>query len=383
MKLLIVTGIFPPDSGGPASYVPRIAAELVRRGHGVAVICWSDRLDHDDTEYPFSVHRIRRGGFRPWRNFSTVLNIARGARDKDLIYVNGLAFESMLAARLTRRSTVHKVVGDYAWERARNREWFKGTLDEYQLAPKKFRFWLLDWIRTCPLRRADRIIVPSEYLKRIVSGWGPFADRTQVIYNAVDEQHAPSSSAQRLPVFSGKTLITICRLVPWKGVDQLVQLVAQVADTRLVVVGEGTLRAKLEQQAHQLGIHDRVLFLGQVPQADVAGYLSQANVFVLNSTYEGLPHVVLEAMAAGVPVVATDAGGTNEIVRNLETGILVPVGDERALRAAIIDVLNDKILANRLRSGATGQLEKKFVFGNMQMETETVLLRTASELSQS
>src|SRR5947207_3433565 len=103
MNVLVVTGIFPPDHGGPAGYVPRLAAQFARRGHSIEIICLSDRVDHDDAAYPFGVHRIRRGLFWPWRILLTIFKIWRAALRHDLIYVNGLGAESALAALLAGR----------------------------------------------------------------------------------------------------------------------------------------------------------------------------------------------------------------------------------------------------------------------------------------
>ena len=204
MNLLVVTGIFPPDRGGPASYVPRIAGAFARRGHSVEVLCLSDRVDHDDSGYPFRLHRIRRGLFWPWRIVLTTFTIWRTGLRHGLIYVNGLGAESALAALLAGRPAVHKVVGDYAWERATSRGWFRGTLDDYQASAHPGRLRLLDWVRTFPLRLANHVIVPSGYLREIVSGWGISKKKIQLIYNAVE---SASGLARNL---------TIAPAVEWK-----------------------------------------------------------------------------------------------------------------------------------------------------------------------
>lgn len=192
MNITIVAGIFPPDIGGPASYVPKIAKELVLRGHSVKVVTLSN-LCFNGTKYPFHVVRIRRSLFKPLRFLKTVYKIIESSRQANVFFINGLSFEAALAAWYCGLSTVHKVVGDYAWERARNRGCFAGTIDEYQSAPKGFLLRLIDRIRTFPLQCADRIIVPSHYLKRIVEGWGIESDRIHVIYNAVEELESADS----------------------------------------------------------------------------------------------------------------------------------------------------------------------------------------------
>jgi Glycosyl transferase 4-like domain len=116
MRVLMVTGISPPDRGGPASYGPRMAQALAKLGHSVEVVCLSDGLDGDGTCHPFRVHRIRRGRFWPLRVANTVFTIWCAAWRHDLIDVNGLGAESTLATLLAGRPAVHKIVGDYAWE---------------------------------------------------------------------------------------------------------------------------------------------------------------------------------------------------------------------------------------------------------------------------
>ena len=160
--------------------------------------------------------------------------------------------------------------------------------------------------------------------------------------------------------------------MPWKGVAALIRVVATLPYVRLLIVGDGPLRPDLEALAQSTG-GERVVFLGHVPHEKVRQLLGEADVFVLNSTYEGLPHVVLEAMAAGAPVIATNAGGTGEVVEHDVTGLLVSVGDELALRAAIERLRTDPALAQRLAIDAKRRLETRFSFDTMVRETEAVL----------
>jgi glycosyltransferase involved in cell wall biosynthesis len=380
MNVLIVTGIFPPDRGGPASYVPRVAVALAGRGHSVEVVCLSDRVDQDDSGYPFRLHRIRRGLFWPWRIVLTTFTIWRTVLRNGLIYVNGLGAESALAALLAARPAVHKVVGDYAWERATSRGWFRGTLDDYQTSTDPGRLRLLNWVRTFPLRLAKYVIVPSGYLREIVSGWGISKKKIRVIYNAVESAAASLAISPTLPPWHGKTLVTVSRLVPWKGVDGLIRLLPDLPDTRLIVAGDGEMRGVLEAQTQLCGVAGRVLFLGSLPLDAVRRCLDQADAFVLNSTYEGLPHVVLEAMTAGVPVIATNAGGTGEVVEDNVTGLLVPVGDASALKAAIERLWGEPALGRQLAAEAARQLTARFDLDAMVDATEAALL-AALELS--
>lgn len=372
MRVLIVTGIFPPDRGGPASYVPKMAAALVRRGHTVEVVCLSDRVADDDSIHSFRVHRLRRGMLWPARVLVTALAIWRAARRHHLVYINGLGAESILAAALAGRPAVLKIVGDYAWERAVGRGWFRGSLEEYQTTRKRLSLLFIDWVRTFPQKHARRIIVPSRYLRQLVTSWGIAAEKIRVIPNAVS--NIPSSeTAARLPPGDGRTLLTVCRLVPWKGVDALIRLLRDLPTTRLVIAGDGHLRAELEALAQFSGVAGRITFLGNIPQSAISGHLARADAFVLNSTYEGLPHVVLEAIAAGTPVVATNAGGTGEVIEHNVTGLLVPVGDHAALQSAIEQLWDDPALGRRLAENAAVRAGRYFDFEAMVAATEETL----------
>jgi len=358
LNIAFSAGIFPPDIGGPADFVPRLAGWLMRRGHVVSVVCWSDALDHDDKCYPFEIARIARGD-EPFRRFwQTVSALRRIARNADVIFANTLDMEVHTAARTLRKPTFHKVVGDRAWETARLRGWYSGTIDEYQCATKGATLRCLDYLRTFPLSRADRIIAPSCYLATLIAGWNIPESRVQVIRNSTKVDF--EVGAPVLAAFGGRTILTACRLVPWKGVDRLIAILAQLPNTRLAIAGEGPDRARLEALAREHGVAKRVVFLGTLGSAQVRALMQASDVFVLNSNYEGLPHVVLEAMAAGIPVVATNVGGTSEVITQEETGLLVQTGDDRGLLNAIRRILDSSALTERLASEARRRIEREF-----------------------
>jgi glycosyltransferase involved in cell wall biosynthesis len=378
MRLLIPAGIFPPDIGGPASYVPQLATSLTERGHEVQVVCLADAAEHDDRSYPFNVVRIRRQRAKAARVAATIRTVVSYGRNTDVVYANGLNVESRCAAGLLGLPVVYKIVGDLAWERARNRGWFDGPLEAYQTASKGIRLQLLDMRRTMPLRSAAAIIAPSVYLQRIVEGWGIPARLIHVVYNALPSD-PPTPTALSLPPSNGATIVTIGRLVPWKGIDRLVDVITQTPRLRLVVVGEGPCRGSLEAYAKSHGVADRVLWMGARSAGEIETILRGADVFVLNSAYEGLPHTVLEAMRAGVPVVATAVGGTPELVTDGITGRLVPYGDVTALREALTTLIDSPAQAGQIVANARRQIETRFRHTTMVDQTERVLLAAASE----
>jgi glycosyltransferase involved in cell wall biosynthesis len=375
MRVLMVSGIYPPDSGGPACYVPRMASALVHRGHRVSVLCLADNPVSGD-ENGFFVERIRRGIFWPVRVVWTVVRLMVRGVECDVFFVNGLAAEAALAARLLGKPAVHKVVGDGAWERAVGRRFFSGRLEEFQEAPgMTLRF--LRAVRSVPLWWADAVITPSRYLADRVRAWRVPAERIRVVWNSADPWMTTEAgqASQGRPQGRSWTVVTVCRLVPWKGVAELIEAVAELPGTRLQVAGDGCLRGQLEQEVARRGLGGRVDFLGALSRREVFALLRTADAFVLNSTYEGLPHVVLEAMAARVPVVATAVGGTPEVVEHGRTGLLVEPGDKAGLVAALERLRRSPEFASALVDEAALRLGGQWSEARMIEETEQVLFQ--------
>ena len=366
MRILIATGIFPPDIGGPASYVPRVAAALSARGHTVEVVTLADSSAIADPQaFQFTVHRLARDRFKLWRMMLTVKLLVQCGRRADVVLANGLYLEAAIAATFARRVAVAKVVGDTIWERARH-SGRSESLDAFQSAKLPLRWRILRGLQNAWIRGFERIVTPSAYLKRIAIGWGVPAEKVDIVYNAVP---LPPLGDAEPPSYD---IVSVGRLVPWKGFEDVIRVAAR-RRWRLRIVGDGPLAAALRSLARREGAD--VAFSGQLPESQVASAIRSGRVFVLNSSYEGLPHIVLEAMAANVPVVATAAGGTPETIENGRTGKLVAVGDKQALEAALDDVLGDPSRAREMARQAKQALDERFSFERMVGDTEAVLAR--------
>jgi len=348
MNVLMITGIFPPDIGGPATYVPTMSSELLKRGHKITVMTLSDRLDHDDRSYNFPVHRIRRGLFKPWRFLLTVLRILREGRNAQVLYVNGLYLEAVIANYLLRKPMVQKIVGDWAWERSTNKGWVKDNFEEFQKRKYGLEVKLLKALRRFCARRADSLITPSEYLARVIIAWGVPASKILVVYNAVE---IPSWARTTVPLRTRLNIVTVGRLVPWKQIDHLIEALVEIEDAGLVIVGDGPERNRLKDLAQANNLNDRVYFAGQRSKEETLGLMTACDLFVLNSTYEGFPHVVLEAMCTGLPVVATEVGGTPELVRDGENGLLISPNANGALASTLRKLLSSSEERRRLAAG--------------------------------
>ena len=367
MRILITTGIFPPDIGGPATYVPLIAKALTERGHQVTVLTTSEpeNLQWDDNAYPFSVLRINRRQ-RIWlRLLKCVAKALRLGRTADVIYANGIYFETAIANKFLRKPLIMKIVGDEAWERSVRKGWTKDNFEDFQQRHQSWQAELLKRLRSWVVRQADKVIVPSQYLANWVVKWGVPAEKVTVIYNAVEipDGVKPLPIPLRTPIKA----ITVGRLIPLKRVDKLLEALEKIPELGLVVVGDGPERPRLERMAQDLGVSDRVYFSGQRSKRETIGLMAACDFFILNSTHEGLPHVVLEAMALGLPVVATAVGGIPEVVRDGETGVLVSPED-RMLESTLLTLVSNKEMKQQL-----GERAQRWIRENMSLEAMVVL----------
>src|SRR5690554_4052622 len=188
MRLFVASGIFHPEPGGPATYLFRLLPELQARGHEVRLLTFGDAPVEG---YPYPVRRIPRR-FLPLR-FADYARAARPlAQWSDLIFANSLGLPLV---GLPPRPRVLKVVGDLAWERAVNRGWIPPTedIDAFQTRRYAWQVMLLKRQRSREVRRADALIVPSEYLRWMVIGWGAPPERVTVIFNALAPDAAAST----------------------------------------------------------------------------------------------------------------------------------------------------------------------------------------------
>jgi len=213
------------------------------------------------------------------------------------------------------------------------------------------------------IEHSDRVASVSRALAEAMLDLGRPRQPIATVYNGVDTtQFAPASEQKaalrsRLGLPSdGPGLVTVCRVVAEKGIQELAEAFAAVADAVpeawLLIVGDGPYRRDLEAWVESRGLVSRVLVVGAKPHADIARWLNAADVFVLASYNEGLPNVILEAMACGLPVVATDVGGIGEAVVEGETGFLVPPGAPDPLAHRIELLMSDRALRDKLGSAS-------------------------------
>lgn len=352
MHVLIVTSIYPPDIGGPASYIPVVTSALHSRGHEVTILTMADTSGVEETGFGRVVRVQRNMGFlaRKWEAYR---ELSRWVCQVDLIYAHG-AFEELrlsLLGRNCRAKVVVKFAGDWAWERARRSGYYQDTIDAFQKGGGSFKNRLLRASRSLVASGFETIIVPSDYFGHLVEGWFHTPPNIQVIYNGI---HIPktvqSMETQQDAGGQGLRLCTICRLVSWKGVDQLIDMMMELPEATLNIIGEGPLQDELFNQVARLQLQDRVKFAGAILRSDALKQLAVSDVFVLNSDYEGLPHSVLEAMALKRAIVARRSGGSAEVLSHGQTGLIANNAQE--FLSHLLTLQADPLLRRRLGENA-------------------------------
>lgn len=373
-RILLVTNIFPPDIGGPATFIDHLGFSLAQHGHSVTVVCTSDQpRDSSDRRRPFRVRRIHRRNRLVIEVMSRLVLAQEMLRHHNIL-VNGLEYQAaQVAARLGRRYIL-KIVGDSVWELARNTGLSHLSIDDFQtVTPTESLLRTRIGWRQQFLRQARQIITPSHYLRQMVIGWGVAADNVQVILNGIplDEYAAFKPHPRATDVL----LVGFCgRLTNWKGVETLLLAVADLPQVQVNIMGDGPELPMLQGLAEQLNLVPRVHFLGRLLAQPLRKVLSQVDVLALPSMYEGLSHTLLEASAMGLACLASDRGGNPEVITSGVDGVLVPYGAVKQLKNALEQLYDDEPFRYRLASLAK-ENSLRFNFRNTVTQTTEILLR--------
>ena len=356
MRVLIVSGIWPPDVGGPASHAPDVAQYLRARGHSVEVVVTAD-AEPAATGYP--VRWTPRSYPVGVRHLHALALVWRRARHVDVVYSTGMFGRSGIAAALARRPLVVKLTGDPAFERLRARGAVGGDVDAFQDGAGGITARGLKQLRDRVLRRAAHVFTPSGWLRDLVITWGVPPERVSVMPNPTPYA-TPSAGRPELRRrfgLEGPALAFAGRLTAQKSLDVLLSALVACPGVELLVAGDGDEREAVAGGIARSGLGERARLLGPVSRQDVLDLFAAADATVLSSSWENFPHGVVESLAVGTPVISTRAGGVAEVVEDGVNGLLVDVGDTDALAAAIRRYFSEDDLRARLRAGAAPSVE--------------------------
>lgn len=336
-KILLTTGIFPPEIGGPATYSALLQKELPKLGIDVEVL-------------PF---RVVRHLPRWIRHLVFLFKVLEGGRKVDLLYSQdsvSVGFPTMLAAKILRKPFLVRVAGDHAWEQAAGQFGVKDSIDNFQNKKYGFKIELKRWIQKSTTRTANKVITPSKYFRNLVANWNREKDNVITIYNGIDFSDITPNDGS----FESKTIISAGRLVPWKGFDTLITIMKDLPEWKLFIAGNGPDKAKLEKIIQDQSLGERVFLLGDVVRRDLIRKIQSCQLFVLNTSFESFSFMIVEAMVAGTAVISTDIGNISEIIDNGENGLLVQPNNKSEILVAI-----QKLSESEVRSKIVERAKEK------------------------
>ncbi|MQF84656.1 MAG: glycosyltransferase family 4 protein [SAR202 cluster bacterium] len=339
MDILITVGIFPPDIGGPASFVPKIAKYLINKGHNVKIICLSDK-EHLTYKDDINVIRINRSSPIIFRWLKTIVKIYSNSKKSDLIFVNGLGTETTIANLFIRKKVIRKIVGDPVWERVYNKNLIDESFDDFQENNHGLSISLQKMIRNWSINKSNLIITPSQHLKNFIDKIG-FDKNIFVINNGVNiEQHNKVVLENNII-----QLLVVSRLVSQKNIDLIIKAVKVMENENIIlnIVGDGSEINNLKLLVKKYELDKKINFIGKIENTKLNEYLKNADIFIQASNYEGLPHSILEAMNFEIPILSTDVGGCSVLLNKGERGYIIPMPvSEVEISEGIRKIINNK-----------------------------------------
>ena len=359
MNILITVGIFPPDIGGPASFVPKISDFLIENGHNIKIICLSE-VGNIITEDNFDVIRIKRSNNLPIRWIKTIYQIVKNGRRSDLIFVNGLGVESAIANLILQKQLIRKIVGDPVWERAYNKKRITESFDDFQNNKHSFLIEVQKLLRNWSINSAEIVITPSYHLKSFVSGIG-YSKKILKINNGVNITDINRTNESKADI----NLIIISRLVVQKNINIVIEAMKLLdnKNLKLSIIGEGGEFSKLESTIHDLNLQNQVQLLGKIDNNKISQFLLTADIFIQASDYEGLPHSILEAINYEVPILSTETGGCKDLLNDGERGFIIPMPpDKKVIAENISFIIENKAEATKRANGAKSFINKNHNF---------------------
>ena len=359
MHICMISREFPPVSGGIGYYVYNLSRELIKKGHKVTIITHGttsktekeifDGIDVFKVTffplYPF--HMILHGIF-----VNSLLNSL--SPELSLIHLHS-PLTPTIKTSLPIVTTVHTAM------KIDSR--YHEVVDPYSLAEKVQSMYFSPFTESRLLRLSNVVTAVSPSVANELTEYGFDSRKVTIMWNGVDEKvFCPLGNNEKLEKYILYTGVLRAR----KGLFDLMKCAILVnkiiPNVKFVICGTGPLLQKLKEQVRSVGLEKKVLFLGRVERKRLINIYQNATIYVVSSIYEGLPTVLLEAMACGLPVVATNIGGNRDLISSNVNGLLVPPRSPEKMAQMIALLWNDEHLRKRLGDNARETIVKKYTW---------------------
>ena len=362
MRVLVTVGIFPPDIGGPATFVPKIAKYFQDElNYEIEILTLSDNKNSNIND-DFSVKRIDRNLPIIYRWLKTIFTIYKLGKNKDLIFVNGLGTETTIANIFLKKKIIRKIVGDPVWERAYSKAKISESFDEFQVKNYGFSISLQKKVRSFSIKKSDIVVTPSQHLKNFILNLG-FKNKIEIINNGV---FIPEENTN---IFTNDQInITIVsRLVSHKNIEKIIRAISDLNSPliNLNIIGDGPELNQLQKISLESKNKNNIIFHGKLNRDEINHIFLNSDIYIQASNYEGLPHSLLEAMSYGIPVLCTPVGECKEILGNEDRGYILdlPVSKNN-IKSKISEIIGEKDIANKKGERGKDLINEKYNLTN-------------------
>ena len=362
MRVLVTVGIFPPDIGGPATFVPKIAKYFQDElNYEIEILTLSDNKNSNIND-DFSVKRIDRNLPIIYRWLKTIFTIYKLGKNKDLIFVNGLGTEATIANIFLNKKIIRKIVGDPVWERAYSKANISESFDEFQVKNYGFSISFQKKVRSFSIKKSDIVVTPSKHLKNFIVNLG-FKNKIEIINNGV---FIPEENTN---IFTNDQInITIVsRLVSHKNIEKIIKAISDLNSQliNLNIIGDGPELNQLQKISLESNNKDNIIFHGKLNRDHINHIFLKSDIYIQASNYEGLPHSLLEAMSYGIPVLCTPVGECKEILGNEDRGYILdlPVSKNN-IKSKISEIIGEKNIANKKGERGKDFINEKYNLTN-------------------
>ena len=363
MKILLITGIYPPDIGGPATYIPRFAKFLSQQNLEVTTIALRPPGQIGEENKDWEEIFIPRHKNKLLRFVDGVSVILKYGHKSDYIFSNGLFLEASVANLFLRKKSTAKIVGDPVWEKFINQTGSKVTLKEFNENkipfPQRFQRITYNWA----FSRFTHLTTPGDELSRTIKTWGNQLT-ARVIANGTECRQYEYQNREI-------DILSVSRLVQWKNVDILLEACAGLR-LKIVIVGDGPDRRKLETLSSNLDLDSD--FVGQVSRSQVRDLMSNSKIFARLSDYEGLSIALVEAMMSGCRPLVSNIEANKSVVVNESIGTVIDHHNPIEVKRAISKLIGDSIENINISKRANEEAVQKYCEENQLIKMQELMM---------